>query len=159
MNYRTRVLIALTVIILLSVATLTPTSSAQQRHRFRADTGVITLGMGQVLRITLSSEAFEDQNVIRPRFVWMRYGPMVCNTEGVCRQMVQSHGTTAPVTINQSEAASFDMQGTGGGVRVAVLADYNANGVVDAADLMIINSATGEVVSHVIMANTEGDFH
>src|SRR6478672_1630514 len=130
MNYRIKVSIALTLITLLSAAMWAPTTSAQQRKRFRADTGVVTLGMGQVLRITLSSEAFEDQNVIRPRFVWMRYGPMVCNTEGVCRQMVQSHGTTAPVTVNQSEAASFDMQGTGGGVRVTVLADYNANGVV-----------------------------
>ena len=155
MNYRTRVLIAVTLIILLSVATLAPTISAQQRHRFRADTGLVTLGMGQVLRITLSSEAFEDANVIRPRFVWMRYGPMNCNTEGVCRQMVQSQGTTTPVNVSQNEAASFDMQGTGGGVRVAV---FVATGDVN-GDALIINSATGEVVSHVIMANTEGDFH
>jgi hypothetical protein len=155
MRAGTRVLIALTVIILLSVATLTPTISAQQRHRFRADTGVVTLGMGQVLRITLSSEAFESNNVIKPRFVWMRYGPMNCNTEGVCRQLVQSQGMTTPLNINQNEAASFDMQGTGGGVRVSVfVAAGDVNG-----DALIINSATGEVVSHVIMANTEGDFH
>jgi hypothetical protein len=146
-----------TLIILLSVATLAPTISAQQRRRFRADTGVITLGIGQVLRITIASEGFESQNIIRTRFVWMRYGPMNCNTEGVCRQMVQSQGATTPAVLNQNEAASFDMQGTGGGVRVGVFADYNANGTVDAADLMIINTATGEVVSQVIMANTEGD--
>jgi len=155
MNYRIKVSIALTLITLLSAAMLAPTTSAQQRKRFRADTGVVTLGMGQVLRITLSSEAFEDQNVIRPRFVWMRYGPMVCNTEGVCRQMVQSQGATTPVIINQTESASFDLAGPGS-VRVEVLADYNGNGIVDAADLMIINSATGETVSHVIMANTSG---
>jgi hypothetical protein len=159
MSYRTRVLIAITLIVLFSVATLAPTISAQQRHRFRANTGVVTLAMGQVLRITIASEGFESENIIRPRFAWMRYGPMNCNSQGVCRQMVQSQGTTAPVNINQSEAASFDMQGTGGGVRVEVFADYNADGIVDAADLMIINTATGEVVSHVIMANTEGDFH
>ena len=156
MNYRNRIVMAMTLIILLSAATLAPTISAQQRHRFRADTGLITLGLGQVLRITLSSEAFEVVSTTRPRFVWMRYGPMNCNTEGVCRQTVQSQGATAPVIINQSESASYDMQGPGS-VRVEVLADYNANGIVDAADLMIINSATGEVVSHVIMANTEGD--
>jgi hypothetical protein len=156
MNYRNRIVIAIALIVLLSVATLAPTISAQQRHRFRADTGLVTLGMGQVLRITLSSEAFEDAAIVRTRFVWMRYGPMNCNPEGVCRQTVQSQGATAPVIINQSESASYDMQGPGS-VRVEVLADYNANGTVDAADLMIINSATGEVVSHVIMANTEGD--
>jgi hypothetical protein len=155
MNYRIKVSIALTLITLLSAAMLAPTTSAQQRKRFRADTGVVTLGVGQVLRITLSSEAFEDQNVIRPRFVWMRYGPLVCNTEGVCRQMVQSQGATTPVIINQTESASFDLAGPGS-VRVEVLADYNPDGIVDAADVMIINTATGETVSHVIMANTEG---
>ena len=157
MSYRTRVLTAVGLIILLSAATLAPTISAQQRRRFRADTGVVTLAVGQILRITIASEGFESENLIKPRFAWMRYGPMNCNPQGICRQMVQAQGTTAPIIINQSEAASFDMQGTGGGVRVAVLADYNANGIVDAADLMIINTGTGEVVSHVIMANTEGD--
>jgi len=112
----------------------------------------ITLGLGQVLRITLSSEAFEDENTVRPRFAWFRYGPTTCNPQGVCRQTMTSQGTTAPVNINQSEAASFDMQGTGGGVRVAV---FVAAGDVT-GDALIINSATGEVVSHVIMANTEG---
>ena len=155
MRIKTRALAAITVIILLSLSTLAPTASAQQRRRFRADTGVVTLGIGQVLRITLSSEAFEDAAIVRTRFVWTRYGPMNCNTEGVCRQMVQSQGATAPVIINQSESASYDMQGPGS-VRVEVLADYNANGTVDAADAMIINTATGETVSHVIMANTTG---
>ena len=155
MNYRARIQIAMALIILLSVATLAPTISAQQLHRFRADTGVVTLGMGQVLRICRSSEGFESNSVIRPRFVWMRYGPMTCNTEGVCRQTIQSQGTTTPVPISQNEAATFDIQGTGGGVRVSVfVAAGDING-----DESIINSATGEVVSHVIMANTEGDFH
>ena len=155
MKYRNRKLMALALALLISAAMFSPTTRAQQRRRFRADTGVVTLGMGQVLRITLSSEAFEDATIVRTRFVWMRYGPMNCNTEGVCRQMVQSQGATAPVIINQSESASYDMQGPGS-VRVEVLADYNANGTVDAADAMIINTATGETVSHVIMANTTG---
>ena len=152
MKYRTRSLMAVSLVVLLSVAVLTPTISAQRPHRFHADTGVITLGLGQVLRITLSSEAFEDANIVRPRFVWFRYGPTTCNPQGVCRQTVTSQGTTAPVNINQNEAASFDVQGTGGGVRVAV---FVAAGDVT-GDALIINSATGEVVSHVIMANTEG---
>ena len=35
-------------------------SQAQPRLRKRADTGAVTLGMGQILRITISSEGFED---------------------------------------------------------------------------------------------------
>jgi len=73
-----------------------------------------------------------------------------CNTEGVCRHTVQSHGVTASVNFGSNEAASFDVQGTGGGVRVEVLADFNTNGAVDSSDAMIINAATGEV-THVIV--------
>ena len=131
-----------------------PLQAQPQPRRFRADTGVITLGIGQVLRITIASEGFEDG--IKARFAWIKYMPAGCNTEGVCLHAVQSRGVTAPVNVHGNEAASFDMQGTGGGVRVEVLADYNPNGTVDAADLMIINTSTGEVVSHVIMANTSG---
>jgi len=130
------------------------TVQGQQGHRFRSDTGVITLGIGQVLRITLSSEAFED-NIIKVRFAWMKYMPSGCNPEGVCRHTIQSQGVTAPVNVGPNEAASFDVQGTGGNVRVSV---FVAAGDVT-GDAVIINSATGEVVSHVIMANTEGDFH
>jgi len=78
---------------------------------------------------------------------------MTCNTDGVCRQTIQSQGATTPVPVSQNEAASFDVQGTGGGVRVNV---FVAAGDVT-GDALILNSATGEVVSHVIMANTEGD--
>jgi hypothetical protein len=73
----------------------------------------------------------------------------------VCGHTVQSQGTTGPVNVGPNDAASFDVQGTGAAVRVAV---FVATGDVN-ADALIINSATGEVVSHVIMANTEGDFH
>lgn len=154
MKYKNRKLMALGLALLISLATFAPTSRAQQRRRFRADSGVVTLGMGQILRITISSEGFEDG--FRARFNWAKYMPAGCNPEGVCRHTVQSRGATALVNVARGEAASFDMQGTGGGVRVEVLADYNGNGIVDAADLMIINTATGETVSHVIMANTTG---
>jgi hypothetical protein len=60
---------------------------------------------------------------------------------------------TAPVNLAPNEAASFEVQGNGNGVRVEVrVAAGDVNG-----DAEIINTATGEVTSHVIMANTEGD--
>jgi hypothetical protein len=142
-------------IFLVSMSVLPARSHAQPRARFRADTGVVTLGLGQVLRITISSEGFEDGNPVRVRFAWMKYMLASCNTEGVCRHTIQSQGVTAPVNVPPNEAASFDVQGTGGGVRVGV---FVATGDVT-GDAVIINTATGEVVSHVIMANTEGDFH
>jgi hypothetical protein len=119
--------------------------------RFRGDTGVIALAVGQVLRITLSPEAFEDAVVFRST----RYIPSGCNSDGVCRHTVQSQVTTAPVNVAPNQAASFEVQGNGNGVRVVVRA--NTRAVVATAS--IIDIATGEVTSHVIMANTEGDFH
>jgi len=130
------------------------TAQAQQPpKRFRGDTGVITLGMGQVLRITVNGK--DGNDTFRVRFAWMKYMPTGCNTDGVCRHTVQSEGITTPVNVGANQAASFDVQGTGGGVRVSV---FVAAGDVT-ADEQIINTATGEVTSHVIMANTEGDFH
>jgi hypothetical protein len=131
--------------------------SAQPRpNRFRGDTGVITLGLGQVLRITIASEGFES-NAVAVRFAWMKYGPAVCNAEGVCRHVIQSQGVTAPVNVGPSQAASFDLSGSGDGVRIEVLANSDSANTEDS--MIIINAATGEVTSHVIMANTEGDFH
>jgi hypothetical protein len=111
--------------------------------------------MDQVLRITVSG--LNGNDTIRVRFAWMKYMPAGCNNDGVCLHTVQSQGITAPVTVGPGEAASFDVQGNGNGVRVGVFlvaGDFNADA---RADALIINSATGEVVSQVIMANTEGD--
>ncbi len=125
----------------------------QQGHRFRGDTGVIPLAVGQVLRITVNGQSGTD--AFRASFAWMKYMPAGCNNDGVCRHVIQSEGATAPVNVGPNQAASFEVQGTGGGVRIEVRV---ATGDVT-ADECIINSATGEVTSHVIMANTEGDFH
>jgi hypothetical protein len=147
--------IAMALGLFMSFVSFPLTAQAQQPpKRFRGDTGVITLGMGQVLRITIASEGFED-NILAVRFAWMKYMPAGCNNDGVCRHTIQSEGVTAPVNIPGHEAASFDVQGTGNGVRVEV----RANTAHVIADESIINTASGEVTSHVIMANTEGDFH
>jgi hypothetical protein len=134
-----------------SIVSFPLTAQAQQPpHRFRGNTGVITLGMGQVLRITVNGLGGAD--AIRVRFAWMKYMPAGCNTDGVCRHVIQSEGATAPVNIGPNQAASFEVQGTGNGVRVEVR--VNTADVI--GDACIINSATGEVTSHVIIANTEG---
>ena len=125
---------------------------AQPGRRLRGDTGVITLGMGQVLRITVNGR--DGNDTFRVRFAWRKYMPSGCNTDGVCRHTVQSQGVTASVNIGTNEAASYDVQGTGGGVGVSVfVAAGDVNG-----DAQIINTATGEVTSHVVIWFVEGDF-
>ena len=146
--------IAMALGLFMSFVSFPLTAQAQQPpKRFRGDTGVITLGMGQVLRITIASEGFED-TIFAVRFAWMKYMPTGCNADGVCRHMIQSQGVTAPVNFGANQAASDDVQGTGDGVRVSVfVAAGDVNG-----DAQIINTATGEVTSHVVIWFVEGDF-
>lgn len=73
--------------------------------------------------------------------------PSGCNNDGVCLHTIQSQGTTAGVSIGPNQAVSFDVQGTGDGVQVEVRADSRRM----ATNALIINSATGEIVSFVSM--------
>jgi hypothetical protein len=152
MKYQSRVSIVLALSLFISMLSFPLKAQGQPRpNRFRGDTGVIMLGMGQKLVVYIGG----SRDAVSVRFAWMRYMPAGCNSDGVCRHTVQTEGVTAPVSVGANQAASFDVQGTGGGVRVSV---FVAAGDVT-GDAEIINSATGEVTSHVIMANTEGDFH
>src|SRR2546429_9805779 len=138
--------------LLVSLICLPLSAQGQPGRRLRGDTGVITLGMGQVLRITVNGR--DGNDTFRVRFAWMKYMPSGCNTDGVCRHTVQSQGVTAPVNIGANEAASYDVQGTGGGVRVSVfVAAGDVNG-----DAQIINTATGEGTSPVVVWVVGGDF-
>src|ERR1043166_7760622 len=114
MKRRTTMLLALT----LSLLVFPLPAQGQQGRRLRGDTGVITLGMGQVLRITVNGK--DGNDTFRVRFAWMKYMLSGCNTDGVCRHTLQSQGITAPVNVGTNEAASYDVQGTGGGVRVSI---------------------------------------
>ena len=144
--------IVLALILFTSILILPATGRPEQlRDRFRGETGVITLGVGQKVVVWIHGGALKGPT--RVRFAWQRYMATGCNSDGVCQQVVQSQGTTAPVNLAPNEAASFEVQGNGNGVRVEVrVAAGDVNG-----DAEIINTATGEVTSHVIMANTEGD--
>ena len=145
--------IALALSFFMSIVSFPLTAQGQQPpKRFRGDIGVITLGIGQVLRITVNGK--DGNDTFRVRFAWMKYMPAGCNTDGVCRHTLQSQGITAPVNVGANEAASYDVQGTGGGVRLNVfVAAGDVNG-----DGQIINTAAGEVTSHVVIWFVEGDF-
>jgi hypothetical protein len=145
--------LVLSLSLLVSLLSFPLRAHGQQLRRFRSTTGVVTIGMGQVLRVIVNGQGGND--TIHVQFAWMKYMPAGCNSDGVCRHTVQSQGATAPVTVGSNEAASFDIQGNGNGVEVLIRVD--ATNIT--ANALIINTVTGDVVSHVIMANTEGDFH
>ena len=119
MKHRVTFSIMLTLVLLISVVSLPLTARGQQPPRFRADTGFITLGQGQVLRVSISVDPTVDTPP-RVRFGWTKYMAAGCNNDGVCRHSVASQGATAPVTLNAEDSVSFDLQGTGTGARIVV---------------------------------------
>ena len=150
--------IALSIALALSVVALLPASSdstaqAQQRTRFRADTGIVTLAPNQVLRVTVT--AVDGADFLTVRFRRMQYAQGACNG-GVCKLASVTDLIIDPITVMSGEAAYIDIpQGGFAGVRGIVMSNRrNAK-----ASATIYNTVTGETTSHIIMANTEGDFH
>lgn len=137
--------IVLTLILLNSLISLPSTAQGQKRQRFSADTGIVTPGEGQVLRISISVDPVTDTPP-RVRFAWTKYMAAGCNNEGVCRHSVASQGATSPVTLSAEDSASFDIQGTGTGTRVVVFS--SSRDVRVTAQLINPN---GEVVSFFII--------
>ena len=88
------------------------------------------------------------------RFRRIEYFQGACNG-GVCTLAISSQTTSGPLTLMPGEGASMDIGATAFGVRGVVFS--NRPDVTVTAQT--INTFTGEVTSHVIMANTEGDFH
>jgi len=151
MNMKHNLTFALTLILLLTLVSLPATAQAAAQ-RFRGDSGVVTLGANQVLRLTVGG--INGTDMIRTRVRWMQYGTQSCSgTPVVCRHLVVSQGATPLATLGPEEALSFDVQQIGTGVR-AIVESNNPSARVTA---VIFDTATQQVISMVIMANTEGD--
>src|SRR6266513_1295008 len=134
MKHRTTTSLILGMSLLVCLLALPLPVQGQQGRKLRGDTGVITLGMGQVLRLTVNGR--DGNDAFRVRFAWMKYMPAGCTTDGVCRHTIQSQGVTAPVNVGANQAASYDVQGTGGGVRVSVfVAAGDVNGDAESINI------------------------
>jgi hypothetical protein len=143
MKRKMRFSLMLTLSLLLSLVSLPATAQAAPPQRFRAETGVVTPGLGQTMFITISPASLPS-GLIKARIRWMSYGAQGCSgMPPVCRHMVVSQGATPVETLGEGDALSFDVQGTGDGVQLVVESD-SRNLRVNA---MIINSATGEIVA------------
>jgi len=147
--------IALAVALAVSVTLLLLASSdsathAQQRRLFQWDTGVVSLGPNQVLRITGDWNGDGDTTV---GFREIKYGQAAC-MGNVCKLITISTTTSGPHTVTAGEAISLELVATtyGRGIVTSNRRDMRVTA-------SIINTTTGETTSHIIMANTEGDFH
>ena len=126
-------------------------TQAQLRGKlFHWDTGVVALGPNQVLRITGDWNGDGDTTV---GFREIKYGQGTCNG-GVCKLVILSSTTSGPHTVPAGEGISLNLIATtyGRGIVTSNRRDVQVTA-------SIINTVTGETTSHIIMANTEGDFH
>ena len=139
--------------VLVSLTTSDSTARAQQRAKFSADTGIVTLGPNQVLRVT-ATRAVDGADFLALRFRRMQYAQGPCDG-GVCKLGSVTDLIIDPFTLMMGEGASMDLAQDGfKGTRIIVLS--NSRNV--RATAMIVNTITGETTTHIIMANTEGDF-
>ncbi len=139
----------------LTLASSNSTTKAQQRGRlFQWDTGVVKLGPNQVLRLFGDSNADGDVDgndylVFRE----IKYGQSACSGS-VCKLVTVSSTRNGPHRLIPGEAISLELTATtfGRGIVTSNRRDLRITA-------SIINTTTGETTSHIIMANTEGDFH
>lgn len=138
-------------VVLLSLVRSDSTTQAQLRGRlFHWDTGVVALGPNQVLRIVGDWNGDGDTTV---GFREIKYGQGACNG-AVCKLVIIGTTTSGPHNVPAGEAISLDLVATTYGRGIVT---SNSRDVQVTAS--IINTTTGETTSHIIMANTEGDFH
>ena len=157
MKRRTTLSLALALSVLASLVSLPATAQEQQRQRFGADTGMVRLGPNQVLRITATTSF--DPDIDRPTIIGIGqidYVQTNC-TAGTCK-----HAPVNPNPVQERydviiDVISKDIPQKPGSSGVRGIVFSNSRNV--RATAAIINTLTGETISHIIMANTEGDFH
>ncbi len=148
MKHRITLSIALVLsIALLSLMSSDSTVKAERLRTYSADTGVVTLGPGQILRITVAPQAGRPTDSFSLNFVKIEYDPSTCNDDGVCIHTVTSRTTTDPVRLMPGESASIDITPTPNSSAVRSVVTVDSPDVQ--VNAFIIDIDTGAIVSHV----------
>ena len=142
-------------VVLVSLMSSDSTAKAQQPQRYRADTGLVKLGPGQILRITASPAGGNYTFVFRQT----GYMQTSCNG-GVCKLAVESQSTTNPIPLLSGEAAFYDIGGGDTGtheVRGVVLTN-SQNVKVNAAVIDGAQQDTGTLFQVLVTNENLNDF-
>ena len=124
---------------------------AQNQVRVVADTGVVTLGPDQILRITVSPCSGND--TIAVRFRQMTYMQSVCS-DGVCKSTLTAQNNSTPLLLMPNEAASYDLGDTATHQVRGIVSSNRRNLRVTAA---IIDTVNGEPTSTSLLDTMEED--
>ena len=137
---------------ILSLMTSDSTAHAAGQVAFVADTGVITLGPNQFVRITAMVPQRSTVRSLTVTFNTQTNTHGTCNASGVCVHTVASLTTSQPVTMVPGQGASIDIRPTpsSSGVRgeMIMLMDMRPDTRPDVeVNAMIIDGNTGAVVA------------
>ncbi len=124
------------VAVVFSVTVLAVTANAQGAMKPIADTGMLTLGPNQILRITVSAGLNGDDNT-RVRFRQMEY------IEQGHIYRVGSANTSTPISLASGEATSMDIPNMGPPVRGVVLSSNRNAKVVG----IVFDTSTQRIVA------------
>ena len=127
---------------LLSLTGFAATAQGRTRRMPIADTGVVTLGPNQILRVTAD---WDGDGAASVQFRQATYMPTGCSG-GVCKHIVASPEYFSAVTLMPGEAASIDILSNSFGVRAVVSSD-NPNVRVNA---VIVDATTGNIIAVLI---------
>jgi hypothetical protein len=147
---RTTTSLALTLGLLVSLVSLPSPALGQAPRPFRADTGIVTPGPNQILRITVATGAGNDALTLR--FRRTNYLEGACGG-GVCKHTVASQATSAPITLTNGEGATFDIApGSSSAVRGLVAGNLIGTDRSVVVKAVIIDTTTGAQVDSVLIA-------
>jgi hypothetical protein len=125
-------------IVLVSLASGDSRVRAEPPQRFNWDTGLLTPGDGQILRVTVVEN---NETITIYGFRRIQYMPTACDG-GVCRQAISAQTVSDPVTLAPHEAASIVMGNLIGTDAIRVIVTTSSrNARVNAS---LIDAATGE---------------
>ena len=132
--------------VLLVLASFDSTAKAAPPLKFTADSGIITLGPNQLLRLTVAN----GLDTVSVRFRQVEYAQDSCDATGVCRHIIASQTVSNPTTLAPGEGARFDIAGHEG-ADIAVRGLVSSNSQNARVTAMIIDASTGKVESIVFL--------
>ncbi len=143
-------------IVLLSLTGFASTANAAPAQRYVADTGAVTLGPNQILRLTVTSAPSRDivpTDQVSLNFAKIEYQHGGCTNSSVCLHTILSQTTTEPVTLRRGEASSMDITQTPNGSAVRGLVYSNSNNIVVNAEVVDITTGATVSAGHVKVFN------
>ncbi len=133
--------------IVLSTLAFTGTVLAQNQLKVVADTGVVTLGPNQILRVTVGAGDGNDTALVR--FRQTEYEPCLASPKLCIRsQTISNPIVLAPHEVAIVDAADYVVW------RTVVLSNRRNVKVTG----IVFDTSTQRVVTQIMMANTEVDF-